>query len=63
MTIVIWNQARRRVHGTYGENSISTLLAHYGIDRPAEKLQGEEMVKEATISPEITTEWKTSISL
>lgn len=38
---------------TYGEDSISTLLAHYGIDRPAETLQGEEIVKEATISPEI----------
>ena len=43
----------------YGENSISTLLAHYGTDRSAETLQGEETVKEAMISPDITTEWKT----
>ena len=43
----------------YGEDSISTLLAYYGIDRPAETLQGEETVKEAMITPDITTEWKT----
>ena len=43
----------------YGEDSISTLLAHYGVDRSAETLQGEETVKEAMISPDITTEWKT----
>ena len=43
----------------YGEASISTLLAHYGIDRSAETLQGEETVKEAMISSDITTEWKT----
>ena len=40
----------------YGEDSITTLLAHYGIDRPAETLQGEETVKEAS---DITTELKT----
>ena len=43
----------------YGEDSISILLAHYAIDRPAETLQGEETVKEAMISPDTTTEWKT----
>ena len=43
----------------YGEASISTILAHYGIDRSAETLQGEETVKEAMISSDITTEWKT----
>ena len=42
----------------YGEASISTLLAHYGIDRSAETLQGEETV-EAMISSDISTEWKT----
>ena len=46
----------------YGEDSITTLLAHYGIDRPAETLQGEKTVKEAIISPDITTEWKTFVS-
>ena len=43
----------------YGEASISTLLAHYGIHRSAKTLLGEETVKEAIISPDITTEWKT----
>ena len=31
----------------YGEDSVSTLLAHYGIERSAETLDGEETVKEA----------------
>lgn len=43
----------------YGEDSVSTLLAHYGIERSAETLDGEETVKEAMISPDISTEWKT----
>ena len=43
----------------YGEDSTSTLLAHYGTDRSAETLQGEETVKKGMISPDITTEWKT----
>ena len=43
----------------YGEHSIGTLLSHYDTDRSAETLQGEETVKEAMISPDITTEWKT----
>ena len=42
----------------YVDDSVSTLAAHYGIERPAETLQGEETVKEAMISPDITTEWK-----
>ena len=37
----------------YGEDSVSTLLAHYGIER------SEETVKEAMITPDISTEWKT----
>ena len=45
-----------------GEDSIGTLLTHYGTDRPAVTLQGEETVKEAMISPDITTEWKPSVS-
>ena len=43
----------------YGEDSVSTLLAHYGIERSAETLDGEETVKEAMITPDISTEWKT----
>ena len=38
---------------------ISTLLTHYGTDISAETLQGEETIKEAIISPDISTEWKT----
>ena len=37
----------------YGEDSVSTLLAHYGIERSAETLDGEETVKEAMITPDI----------
>ena len=43
----------------YGEDSVSTLLAHYGIERSAETLDGGETVKEAMISTDISTEWKT----
>ena len=43
----------------YGEDAISTLLTHYGTDISAETLHGEETVKEAMISPDISTEWKT----
>ena len=43
----------------YGEDSVSKLLAHYGIERSAETLQGEKTVKKAMISPDIITEWKT----
>ena len=42
----------------YGEDSVSTLLAHYSTERSAEALQGEEAIKEAMISPDICMEWK-----
>ena len=44
---------------TYGEEEISTLLAHYGEEKPAETLLGEPTNKEAIITSDITTEWKT----
>ena len=44
---------------TYGEDSIKTLVAHYGVEKTAETLQGEEKVKEKIISDDVTTELKT----
>ena len=44
---------------TYGEESVGKLIAHYGEDREAETVDGEETVKAAMISTEIRTEWKT----
>ena len=43
---------------TYGEESVGKLIAHYGEDREAETVDGEETVKAAMISTEIRTEWK-----
>ena len=44
---------------TYGDDSVEKLIAHYGEDRDAETVNGEETVKRAMISTEILTEWKT----
>ena len=44
---------------SYGEDSIKTLVAHYGVEKTAGTLQGEEKVKEKIISDDVTTEWKT----
>ena len=43
----------------YGEDSIRTLLAHYGVERCGVTLQGEETVKAALISSDVFTEWTT----
>ena len=43
----------------YGEQAITTLLAHYGAEKPAETLLGEPTNREAVITSDITTEWKT----
>ena len=43
----------------YGEECVGKLIAHYGEDREAETVDGEETVKAAMISTEICTEWKT----
>ena len=43
----------------YGEDSVDLMLAHYGAEQPAETVDGDEYTKEALISPEIQTEWKT----
>ena len=43
----------------YGEQAITTLLAHYGAEKPTETLLGEPTNREAVITSDITTEWKT----
>ena len=43
---------------SYGEESLST---RYGTEKPVETLQGEETVKEAMISSDISTEWTSQI--
>lgn len=40
---------------TYGDDSVEELIAHYGEDKDAETVDGEE----AMISTEILTRWKT----
>ena len=37
----------------------TTLLAHYGAEKPSETLLGEPTNREAVITSDITTEWKT----
>ena len=44
---------------SYGDSSVDTLIKHYGEDREAEAIDGEEYTKKALISPELHTEWKT----
>ena len=44
---------------SYGEDSVNTLSRHYGVDRPAQTLEGEEFSKPALTSAEVSTEWKT----
>ena len=44
---------------SYGEDSVNTLNRHYGVDRPAQTLEGEEFSKPALTSAEISIEWKT----
>jgi len=44
---------------SYGDDSIATLLEHYGAERPAKTIEGEETVREAIVSSDITTEWNT----
>ena len=43
----------------YGEQAITTLLAHYGAEKPAKTLLGEPTNRVAVITSDITTEWKT----
>ena len=44
---------------TYGEEFVGKLIAHYGEDKEAETVDGEETVKAAMISTETHTKWKT----
>ena len=43
----------------YGEQAITTLMAHYGAEKPAETLLVEPTNREADITSDITTDWKT----
>ena len=40
----------------YGEDSVDLMLAHYGVEQPAETVDGDEYTKEALMSPEIRME-------
>ena len=40
-------------------DSVDLVLAHCGVEQPAETIDGDEYIKEALISPEIRIEWKT----
>ena len=48
---------------TYGDRSIDVIFDHYGQDKSAETVDGEETEKKAIVSSEIRTEWKTYRSL
>ena len=53
-------QNKIQYHCPLTEKSLfGKLIAHYGEDREAETVDGEETVKAAMISTEIRTEWKT----
>ena len=43
----------------FGEDSVDLTLAHYGVEQPAETVDGDEYTIEALTSPEIRTQWKT----
>ena len=47
---------------SYGEDSLDLLIKNYSAEQPAETLQSVEYTKEALISPELLTEWKTFCS-
>ena len=44
---------------SYGEDSIDVLINHYGAEKPAHTVQGEEFMKPPLITSEVHTEWKT----
>ena len=44
---------------SYGDEFIPTLLKRYGTERSAKTIESEETVREAMVSSDITTEWKT----
>ena len=44
---------------SYGDNSISTLLDHYGKDLQGMTVEGIEFEKSSIISTDVQTEWKT----
>jgi len=44
---------------TYGEQSLETLLQHYGVPKAAVTPNGDPFTKKPLISSDIQTEWKT----
>ena len=42
----------------YGEEATSTLLAHYGVEKPTDTMLGKPTIREAVITSDVTTEWK-----
>jgi hypothetical protein len=48
---------------TYGTDAIGELTAHYGEDKDAETMHGEETVKKAMVSSDLFTEWVTFLKL
>ena len=44
---------------SYGDNLIQTLMEHYGKSLPAKSVEGTDFLKEAIISSDVSTEWKT----
>ena len=47
----------------YGEEAISTQLAHYSVEKAAETMLGEPTIRKAVITPNVATEWKTYCQL
>ena len=43
----------------YGKEEIKTLLHHYGKELPAKTIASEQFTMPATISSDLSTEWKT----
>ena len=43
----------------HGEEAIGTLLVYYGLEKQAKTLHGNSINREAIITSDITTEWKT----
>lgn len=44
---------------TYGDESVKAVVAHYGEDKAAKTVGGEQTVRKALISTDVCTEWKT----
>ena len=45
----------------YGEEALSTLLAHYGVEKPAKTMLGEPTIGEAIITMITYSTWNKSV--